>query len=463
MGRTHELRIQSQGSSVLPAVGGSALILIVVASLVLLLHPSAARDLSHLYASLRATGQIAAWGDSALRASMAAACASATIYVLVGFGRGVQSAPFLWLSPVLLGFGMAVMMRMRVAPVLPMAEPVYYVASALVLLGGGALLQRRGWAGAVSGSLLMLIPLGTLIAGYAHKAGGASLVLTQLTAGAALHAFVLLVMSVGLAFIAVTTRDEAVSELSRTGGRRRYGRHAEGEELEAALERARISEIRVQAAEERVSVAQQQLRMQAEELESALSIQDEIKKLAPRRLGVRLLLTGFALIALFGAFMAAFFGLWRPLQLKAAQAQALATHLEQERTTLTQGFETERSALLQDLTQARVAVTEAKTNIEKLQGEMAALAATQAALAPTEPVVEPPVVEPVVATPVAQPTPRAKAARTQAKSRAKKKPQASRAARGSTAVRAPSSVRAPSRGEERASEMNDDPIAGLDL
>ncbi len=445
--------MQPQGTSVLPALGGASLILIVVAGLVVLLQPSIAHDLGRTYASLRATGQVAAWGDSVLRASVAAACASATIFVLVGFGRGVQSAPFLWLSPVLLGFGMAVMMRMRIAPPLPMAEPVFYVASALVLLGGGALLQRRGWPGVVSGSILTAVPLITLIGAHAQKAGGVAVALTTLSSGTALHGFVLSVMSVGLAFIAFTTREESVP-VDRNRGRR-FGHHGHAEELEAALEQARISEIRVQAAEERVSIAQQQLRMQAEELESALSIQDEIKKLAPRRLGVRLLLSGFAVLALFGAFMATFFGLIRPLQLKAAQASALATHLEQERVTLTRGFDSERAALLKDLDQARASITEAQASITKLQADVATLTAAQA-----------PAVEAEEAAPAAEAKPAPVVARAKVKATKKKRAVTARAARSARAERAKAETpaeRAPARPEPREAEMNDDPIAGLDL
>jgi hypothetical protein len=378
MARAHERGIQSQEASLLPTVGAGALALVVLAGLVALLHPGLAHDLARMYASLRATGQVAAWGDSMLRASAAAAAASATIYVLVGFGRGVQSAPFLWLSPVLLGFGMAVMMRMQAAPAtLPMAEPVFYASSALVLLGGGALLQRGGWAATVPGVMLMLVPLSTLMSAHVRSAGGATAAWQQLSSASALHAFVLVVLSVGLSFIAVATRTEVAPAPSRQT-RRRFGHHAHADELEAALEQARVSELRVRASEERVSIAEQQLRLQSEELEHALAIQDDLKRLTPRRVGLRLLVAGLTLIAVFGAFAGTFLGVIRPLQLKVARADALAKHFEQERATLTSGFESERAALLKDLDQARASIQEAQANITKLQADVVTLTAAQA-------------------------------------------------------------------------------------
>lgn len=448
MGRTHELRMQSQGTSWSSVIGGSALVLVAAASLVLVLHPTAAHELSRLYASLRATGQLTALGNSVLRASVAAGCASATIYVLVGFARGVQRAPFLWLSPVLVGFGMAVMLSMRMRPPLPMSETMFYVASALVLLGGGGLMQRHGWQYTFAGTALTLLPFGTLIGGYIQKAGGALLPLAQLSSGATLHALVLLVLSFGIGFIAFTTRDERTVE-SRIG-RRRHGRHAEGDALEEALERARVSEIRVQASEERVSIAHQQLRMQAEELEAALAIQDDVKSLAPRRLAVRFLITGFALIAVVGAFMGAFVGLYRPLQLRAATAQALAVHLEQERQQVATGFAAERAALLADVEKARLAGAEAQAATTKLQAEMTALLAAQTPIEAAT--AEPP---PVVAAAAVAHVERAAPSR---KVRAAKR---KRVVAARTAPRErPAAASTPAR---EAAEMNDDPIAGLDL
>src|SRR6185295_215512 len=112
------------------------------------------------------------------------------------FVRGVQRAPYLWLSPVLVGFSTLVLARLNVElPFYGVPLQLFALLAGLLLLGGGALVQIRGVACTLSGLLMLLLPTATFIAGHAVRLGDVQAVWTNLNTASGLFLFVLALSS----------------------------------------------------------------------------------------------------------------------------------------------------------------------------------------------------------------------------------------------------------------------------
>ena len=161
--RTENLRpvsVGDHGRVTSSVVIGAMLVASAVAYVLLALQPGLVKSISSVWGSTVASGTGPAWAVPAMAAGIAIAAASLSMLVLSAFVRGVQRAPYLWLSPVLVGFSTLVLARLRIE------LPFYGVPLAassrcspgLLLLGGGALVQIRGVACTLSGLLMLLLP-----------------------------------------------------------------------------------------------------------------------------------------------------------------------------------------------------------------------------------------------------------------------------------------------------------------
>jgi hypothetical protein len=399
------------------------------------------------------------WALPAIAASVAIGAASLTMLLLSAFVNGVQRAPYLWLSPVLVGFSTLVMSRLHVQlPFIGVPVLVLTALAGLVVLGGGALLQMGGFTCSASGLLLLLLPGTTLIAGYVARAGTLPLAWLALDTPSALYLFVLLVTSAGVAIVAL------IADASPAGGSRAAALHMRQqlEQLVTARERARLLELHLNDAQRRADHAEYQLRSRGagvareDTAEFVALARPQLQRWAPH-LGFGLL---FTLLPL-----AVYFGVYRPLTKRIAAQQALAAEVAREHVdelaALRRRFDAERQKTLAMISAAR-------------RPAPVAAPAAEAAPAPA-----PQAVATTAPAPEATPKPEATAAPHEAQARArariapaqrgKKAIGAARAA-GKRAKKPAAAHRAPAAATNAAPEtdkalkesVNDDPIGGLD-
>ncbi len=371
--------------------------------------------------------------------------------VMARFARGVQTAPFVWLAPVLVGFSSLVIGRMSLTLPLPISLEAYAVVSALMLLGGGALVQEKRALPTFTGTLLITLPVALLAIAYAARGGaGSGDAAATLGNEARVLFFVLSATTVGVALIALLT--PAPAQLAHDAQRAREHE----QRLAHAREQVRLSEGRAKLAERTALAAQASLLTQGRELEAALAMQDEAAVLTGRRRG---LFVGVALAVIsFGSVAALFAGysLWhKPLQAKVeAQSVALAEQeakLRDEHTRAQVSWSEERGRMAQELQSAQ---GELRAALASASEAKLALEASEAKLA-------------LAGTPAAD---EREATVAKAKTEANKKRPRARAKSRKLEVAAPKQAAkaAPSEPKARAEslaggvESNDDPIAGLD-
>lgn len=365
---THKLRPLS-GANVdearppVPLLLAVALIAACLAYVALLAQPVLARGLGTFWGSLSLAAKGAEWVIPVVAGSVALAGATFCALVLSAFIRGVQTAPYVWLSPVLAGFSSVVLARMRIElPLAYVPVALFSGLAGLLMLGGGALLQVRGFASKCSGLLLLLLPLATLIAGYARLAGGFEPAFRTLDSSSLLFLFVLALTSLGVALVAFVARPASASaDVSRRALQAQEHR----ELLAQAIERARISEMRQADAERRAQLAEQNLRAQAGPLRMAPAAGLRVDNTADFVALARPSLGSPWLLAVPGvAFMClaavAYVGAYRPLARRVAAQQAFEAEAAREHAaeidTLRKRLDTERANLY-----AALAAERAKT------------------------------------------------------------------------------------------------------
>jgi hypothetical protein len=271
----------------------------------------------------------------------------------------VQRAPYLWLSPVLVGFSTLVLARLNVAlPFYGVPLQLFALLAGLLLLGGGALVQIRGAACTLSGLLMLLLPSATFIAGHAVRLGNFDAVWSSLNTASGLFLFVLALTSTGVGIVAWVTRPTQGGSLMRA---REWERHRE--QLAHALERARVGELRQAQAERRAEVAEYNLRLRggssaAVPYHAQLDTDGFLALARPQ--GGRLLVP-LACALLVSTALAAYFGVYRPLTRRLAAQQTFASEATKEHAdeieALRKHFDAERAGLL-----AAVAAEREKAN-----------------------------------------------------------------------------------------------------
>jgi hypothetical protein len=452
----------------MPLLLAVALIAACLAYVSLLAQPALVRGLSAVWGSAASSARNTDWVIPVVAGSVALAGATLCVVALSAFIRGVQRAPYVWLSPVLVGFSCVVLARMRID--LPLAYvPVGAFAglAGMLMLGGGALLQVRGVASKLCGVLLLGLPLLTLIAGYSHLAGGLGAAWSALDSSAALFSFVLALTCGGVGLVAFVARP-LQANMGAEASRRARQLQEHRTLLEQAIERARVSELQKVDAERRAQVAEYSLQVQGARLSAsapgfARHADDtaEFVAHARPRLGRGVVLALYALL-IPAAAAVAYFGAYRPLARRAALQQVAGsnagTQQAAELAALRKEFSAERAKLEAALAAERAKLTEALAAAE--HAPPAGAAAKREAAAPA-------------AQPDASEAPQAAAPRTPAKRVARatthrhapRAPSRKAAPTDASATRPPAAAGADSAKDAAGAlkeHVNNDPIGGLD-
>jgi len=405
----------------------------IVFDIALVMSPDLSRSVIAAWRGLEVSGPSGPWVTLALRSGVAMGGAALGMFALVAFARGIASAPFVWLAPVLISFSTIIVARMPVELPLPISVQAYALASAFLLLGGGALLQVGRSLHVFVGMLITALPLGLLATSYMTPHAPA------LVTTAKLMLFVLAAGSVGVMLIAMLT--PSASELFEHASLRREHE----QRLAQAMQRVRASEERMSHAEAQIEAAHHSLRVQGAELEAALSIQDEANVLmGQRNRTLRAWLSGLIVVGSLGSLVGGYFMLYLPV-VERVQAGALAItqmQKEQQQAQAQQVRASSESATLRaELAKAREQIGTATLALSKAETDSATYKAQlEAAVAAT-----------------AVPT-KTQTARHHKKSSKPQRTVAQRAAARAQPAREPK----PSNSTQ-ASDDSNDPIGGLDL
>jgi hypothetical protein len=258
------------------------------------------------------------WALSTVAAGAIVAAASLALFLLATVARGVQTAPYVWSAPVLVGCSALGLAQVSVKlPVSGLSAPAFAIASGLLMLVGGGLLQIRGWAFKVSGVLLLTLPVMTLAAGYGMGREGLQGAWQELPNPGRLFVIVLGMTWLSMGLLSLATRPAAVA------------RNA----VQMALrwkERARTSELKLAEVEHRAQLAEYRLRnagspqrpgTPAIGLPRSASSEALSAFARPRSAGWRSL--GAMLLVLAAVLGTGYVAAYRPLQRKLQVQQAL--------------------------------------------------------------------------------------------------------------------------------------------
>jgi hypothetical protein len=304
--------------------------------------------------------------------------------VLATFIRGVQTAPYVWLAPLVVGVCCALIGGSVSELPIPMPPRLFAVISALMLLGGGALVYYDSLAQRCAGALLLVAPIGLLIADAAQAGASSS----------AINALPRVIALLAIAAAAALLLSLANRRVLVPGG----SPEQMGERLLELLERAKAGEARAELAERELAGAELHDGNPAHSMLRLTSDEQALELLRPRTLANALpwAAVGCALVAIAGGY---FMG-YAPLKqrLTALQHSTQAREVEQAAAlrALRATFADERAALERQLEQAKAPTQPAA---EPAKGPAQATAAQ--ALEPAKqaaPAVHPKPLPPAVAT-----------------------------------------------------------------
>jgi hypothetical protein len=471
------MAIADHGRASAPVFIAAALVAMGIAYVLLLAHPGLVHSVSSVWKGLPGASGAPGWTLPAVAAGLAIGGTALGVAALSMFVRGVQAHPFSWLAPVLIGFSTMVMTGIPVElPWSAVSFRVFTVLAGLTVLGGGAVMQMRGLWSIAAGTLLLLLPMLAMLAGYAAQPIGLQAALGQLDASAQLFLFVLSLTSVGIGFMAIVTE-----------------RSAQDAALIAQHQHAHVAEAlqRAAHAERRAQLAEQQLRSRGavpwNVPTPAPVSEDEVAAFAAlARPGLSpALVLGGALLAVAAVVAGLYVGLYRPLQKRATVQQAFVASAAKEHAAeidaLRKHFQAQQASL-----QAQLVVERSKTAQVAAPAEANAGAAPAVAAAAPEP-------EPEKAAAAKEPAPAAVAPAAAASKPAKAEQVAKPAAKAAEARRAnarkasaarraqrpkqvaaasappapaddgePELDRATRRALRESESMDDDPIGGLE-
>jgi hypothetical protein len=334
---------REQGRTSTSLVIASMLTAMTMAYVLIVFHPRLVKAVDTAWSTW---GGKPGWALSTVAAGAIVAAASLALFLLATVARGVQTAPYVWSAPVLVGCSALGLAQVSVTlPVSGLSAPTFAIASGLLMLVGGGLLQIRGWAFKVSGVLLLTLPVMTLAAGYGLGRGGLQGAWQELPNPGRLFVIVLGMTWLSMGLLSLATRPAAVARSA----------------VELALrwkERARASELKLADAEQRAQRAEYRLRSGAVQRPgAAISLPHQASSEAlsafaqPQRGGS--LYFGAALSVLVAILAGGYLSAYRPLQRKLEVQQALlaATTSAQEGSldAMRRRFETERDELTRKL------------------------------------------------------------------------------------------------------------------
>jgi hypothetical protein len=333
MHRTEKLRpvtaVDHPGRANGPVFIAAALVAIGIAYVLLLAHPGLVHGVNAVWGRMPGAGSAPDWALPTFAAGVAIGGTAIGIALLSAFVRGVQSHPFSWLAPILIGFSTLVMTGIPIELPWPtLSVRLFTVFAGMTVLGGGAVMQMRGLWSIAAGTLLVLLPMLTLLAGYASMPGGLATVMPQLDSTAQLFLFVLALTSVGIGFMAIVTERSAQDAALLAHRFRNQRRH-----IVEALERARVGELRAVEAERRAQTAEQQLRAHGTSPWGAPPVSENeaaaFAALARPGISWTWMLAG-AFVATVAVAAGLYFALHRPLERRAAALQGFASSTAKE-------------------------------------------------------------------------------------------------------------------------------------
>ena len=279
-----------------------------------------------------------------------------TATMLASFIRSVRAAPYVCLAPLWVGSCMLVIGRLPFELPLPVPAPAFIASCALVFVGGGVLFERRAALWNALGALLCLLPPALLALGYGLAPEA------RFDGNAALMLAVVVLAAAGAPIIAIA---------SRVHGPRVGPLTADDMIEQEALARqevfdSQIAELaaRVRETEERAVRAERQLAVQPAwqpDVVPRLALhQDELTPaLIVRRTAYPWLAPTLLVLCALGAaggYLFAYLPLQAELtsqqQQNALQAEAQSDAIAAVRT----GYDRERRALEQQLTEAKAAL-----------------------------------------------------------------------------------------------------------
>jgi hypothetical protein len=394
MPRTEKLRpamMEDQGRGNGPLFIAAALVAMGIAYVLLLAHPGLVHGVSAVWQRIPTSGSAPGWALPAVAAGVAIGGTAIGVALLSAFVRGVQMHPFAWLAPVLVGFSSMVMTGLPIdLPWQALSVRLFSVLAGLVMLGGGAVMQMRGLTSIVAGTLLLLLPMLVLLAGYAAMPAGLPAVLSGLDSSSQLYLFVLALTSVGIGFMAfVTERNSQDAALLAS--------QLSDQNVTEALEFAEAADARATQAERRAQVAEQRLRAAGAGSWGAPPIaEDEVAAFAavarPGLSTMAVVAGVFCVVAVVVAGLYA--GVYRPLERRAeAQrkfvASAAAEHAA-EIDGLRKHFQAQQASLEAVIAAERAKAGEAQAATAQppapeQPGEAAAAAAASTAKPPEQP------------------------------------------------------------------------------
>jgi hypothetical protein len=380
MERTQRLRPLSigfaprTGNMTVPILIATALVAMVLLDVALVMKPEMARSAASLWSELTSARDGHELIVAFLRAGLAVGGTGVGILVLAAFIRGVQSFPYVWLSPVLVGFSSVVLAKTPVAPPLPLSAAGFAAVAGVLLLGGGSLLQLRGVATKIAGAVMIAAPVLLLVAGHAQHSHDLASTFANLTSGARLFLFVVSMTAFGVAFVALASQSPSFAirhehERQRDTQRRK---------LAEVIQRLRESELGLEHAMARAEHAEHSLRVQGAELEAALASQEELEgfRASSRPRYARWLLPLLAASVALGPLGFVYYRMYRPLAVRAAADHAALANAEAaNRSALAEQrtrFEAERSALQLALSAQQTKASEAATALTKQSAELSA-------------------------------------------------------------------------------------------
>jgi hypothetical protein len=471
--RTKRSFFPSEPLRLLPIVFMSLFAVMVAADAMIAIQPTVLRPLRDSFQHWVGAGWIAPSWASVFATGVAVLAITVAASLLSVFVRGVQTAPYTWLAPIVVGSGAALMGRLPVELPIPFSAPAFALISACAVLGGGALLRRDAFATRFTAVLVMATPLILIAIGYSN--GGSSH--TPHAVGEFI--FLLAMTTFTTAVLGYVTRERSLGEADGSG-----------EQLMDLLERARTAEARAAFAEQQLASAGYGSFAVPSPI---LSDDDALARM--RGGGSSHVVLYAAILFLTGSLAMGYFAGYMPLQnrLDAQRKQAQANDEQHTHalTALRSRFDSERSELQAQLRAAQAGqANAAAAAAPAVAAEPAAPPAAEAP--PAKPAVKeaPSEAKPVEAKPVeakpveakkAEPAPapaveshaRVKLSAAAPASRASAKAaKASRAAHAKkTAARVPAKAAAAKTGAKAApadakthyddESLDDDPIGGL--
>src|SRR5262245_20450421 len=319
----------------LPIVFMSLLAVVLAVDAMIGLQPAVLAPLRDGFQHWVGAGWVAPSWASVFATGVAVAGIAIAASVLSVAIRGVQAAPFVWLAPIVVGSGAALMARLPAQLPVPFSAPGFTLLAAGALLGGGALLRGDSFSLRFTAAFVLALPLILLAIGYSQGAT---------SHGATEYLLVLVLTTVVIAVLGYATRERAPGDSE-----------GQGEQLVELLERARTAEARATFAEQQLaSAGYGSFAVQSPQLSSD---DEDLARMRGGGSGRGLLWA--AIVFLTGSLAAGYVAGYVPLQnrLDAQRRTGQAKDERNARATiaLRSRFDKERSALQEQLRAAQAA------------------------------------------------------------------------------------------------------------